>query len=159
MTLMMIKNVCRKCGGEIEMDRLALLDTPICAKCASKEHGNILHPDIRIAELEHAVKTMADAHHTALEVERKKAIDYQEKCVALEFEIEALKRKVRELESEIGMREMLKTAGRQAELDAMQNMLNRNKELEAQLTQAQDRIGILDAKVHLQVTSQGGGEK
>lgn len=54
----------------------------------------------QVAELEKALQTLTEAHHTALEVERKKAIDYQEKCVALEFEIEALKRKVRELEAQ-----------------------------------------------------------
>jgi hypothetical protein len=39
---MIERTVCGKCGGEIEKDRLAIVDTPICAKCAAATPGNIL---------------------------------------------------------------------------------------------------------------------
>ncbi len=39
---MIERTVCGKCGAAIEKDRLAIVETPLCAKCAAETPGNIL---------------------------------------------------------------------------------------------------------------------
>jgi hypothetical protein len=40
---MMLRKVCIHCSHEIEKDRLAVLETDVCASCAKKLPGNILN--------------------------------------------------------------------------------------------------------------------
>lgn len=55
---MMKKKVCGNCGGEIEFDRLAVLDTVLFSKCAAHVPGNILQQTTNQTTEQKESKTM-----------------------------------------------------------------------------------------------------